>query len=193
MTDDIVARLRCATEEAHGRLEERLEIVQRVCSRAERLAAVERFWGLHEGAERALAPMLGDVDGLDFAARRRAELIEADLADLGGNKPSSVPVCPVEHTKSRAEALGFFYVLEGSTLGGKVIRRELAALGQDATGLSFLDPYGPDTGERWRSLLAVLRRESPSGTGAVADEMVRGAVSAFKHAEGWLCRVRVTP
>jgi heme oxygenase len=192
MTDDIVARLRHATGEAHERLETRLDIIRRVCRPGERRAIVERFWGLHEGAERALAPMLDDVDGLDLPARRRAGLIEADLADLGRNEREPIPVCPVEHAKSRAEALGFFYVLEGSTLGGKVIRRELAALGQDTTGLSFLDPYGADSGDRWRSFLAVLRRECPSGQDDLADETVRGAVSAFKHAEGWLCSVTVT-
>ena len=187
MTDDIVARLRHATGEAHRRLEERLDIVEEVRCRDRRQALVGRFWGLHEGAERALAPTLGAVAGLDYPARRRAALIEADLAALGGNERGPLPVCEVEHIKSRAEALGFFYVLEGSTLGGKVIRRELAALGQDATGLSFLDPYGPEVGERWRSFLAVIRRECPSAEGDLADETVRGAVSGFRHAEGWLC------
>ena len=192
MTDDIVARLRHATGEAHGRLEERLDIVQRVRCPGDRQALVERFLGLHKGAERALAPMLHTVEGLDFPARQRAGLIEADLAALGGNKRASVAVCPIDHIKSRAEALGFFYVLEGSTLGGKVIRRELAALGQDATGLSFLDPYGAEAGERWRSFLAVLRRECPSAEGNLADEAVGGAVSAFRHAEDWLCAAEPT-
>jgi heme oxygenase len=189
MTDDIVARLRHATAEAHARLETRLDIVQRVRCRRERQALVERFWGLHAGAERALAPVLGAIDGLEYSARRRAALIEADLAVLGGNKTPPLPVCTAPQFSSRAEALGFFYVLEGSTLGGKAIRRELAALGQDATGLSFLDPYGAEAGERWRSFLVVLRRECPSAEGDLADETVRGAVSAFRQAEGWLCPI----
>ena len=190
MTDDIVARLRHATGEAHERLESKLDIIQRVRTLQERQVLVGRFWGLHEGAERALGPTLETVEDLDYPARRRAGLIEADLANLGGNEPAPLPVCPVEDARSRAEALGFFYVLEGSTLGGKIIRRELAALGHDATGLSFLDPYGAEAGERWRSFLAVLRRECPSGEGDLADETVGGAVSGFRHAECWLCSTR---
>lgn len=190
MCADIVARLRSATGEAHQRLEDRLDIFGRVRSAEERRALVELFYGLHEGAERALTPLLQDVAGLDYAERRRVPLIRADLAALGRNSPTPMAVCPVDGPASVPEALGFLYVLEGSTLGGKVIRRHMATSGQDMTGLAFLDPYGPSSGDMWWSLLTVLRREVEAADEQIADEMVAGALSGFHHAECWLAPVR---
>ncbi|NNM73065.1 biliverdin-producing heme oxygenase [Enterovirga aerilata] len=187
MRDDIVARLRDATGEAHQRLETRLDIIRRVSSPGGRRALVERFYGLHEGAERSLAPLLDPVADLAFPKRRRAPTILDDLAALGRDDFKPLPVCSVEPPGSSAEAMGFFYVLEGSTLGGKMIRRELEARGLPGTGLAFLDPYGAETGERWRAFLAVLRRECPDGHGQAGNEMVAGSVRAFRQAESWLC------
>ena len=186
MCADIVARLRSATGEAHQRLEARLDLFSRIKTPEARRVLVELFYGLHEGAERALAPLLQDIPGLDYSQRQRVPHIEADLAALGRNSPTPIAVCPVYAPASTAEALGFFYVLEGSTLGGKVIRRQLAASGEDMTGLAFLDPYGAASGERWRSVLAVLRREGANGGPRAADRMVAGALSGFRHAEAWL-------
>jgi heme oxygenase len=186
MNHDIVARLRDATGEAHERLETRLDLIQRVSSPAGRRALVARFYGLHAGAEQCLAPLLDAVEDLSFPDRRRTPILLQDLVALGHPGGENPAVCVLPAPASQAEALGFFYVLEGSTLGGKVIRRELAARGQVSVGLAFLDPYGPLSGEKWRTFLAVLRRECPSGEGALADQAVLGAVSAFRHAESWL-------
>ena len=69
------------------------------------------------------------------------------------------PSLPGLDLASRAEALGFHYVMAGSALGGRVMLRELERDGVDTAGLGFLDPHGPRTGEVWRRLLDVLERE----------------------------------
>ena len=183
---DIVARLRSATGEAHARLEDRLNIVEALAHPDGRRRLVARFFGLHAGAEPALAPLMSGLAGLDFAARDRAPLLERDIAALGLER-GRVPVCPVEPPACEAEALGFFYVLEGSTLGGRIIRREMEARGLSGDGLSFLDPYGPETGARWRAFLDVLRRRAPAGSRAATDAVVRGGVAGFARTEAWLC------
>lgn len=180
---DIVTRLRDATGEAHRRLEERLDIVRRLASPDGRCRLVARFCGLHEGAEDALASVLDGLEGLDFSGRRRGRLLRADLDVLAADTAPSA--CPIEPPASAGWALGFLYVLEGSTLGGKVIRREMEGQGGTMTGLGFLDPYGAATGDRWRAFLAVLRREAEDAR--AADEIVRGAVDGFAAAESWLC------
>ena len=180
----VLSRLREATNGAHQRLEARLDILVRVGARAGRRALVGRFHGLHAGAEAVLEPLLAGLPGLDYAARRRSAMLQEDLGALGAEPgppfliaaPASVP-----------EALGLLYVLEGSALGGKVIRKALAARGQDMTGLSFLDHYGPEVGARWRSFLTVLDRESTEGDEAAMAAAVRGGLAGFAHAEAWLC------
>ncbi len=83
--------------------------------------------------------------------------------------------------RSRAEALGFRYVIEGSALGGRVILHQLEALGVDTTELGFLNPHGARTGEVWQSFTAMLEHELAAPPGAL-DEAVSGAVKGFAYA-----------
>jgi heme oxygenase len=177
MTSDTHRRLRDATRDRHERLEARLDILNRLLTVPGRRELVAGFHALHAGAEAALEPLLGGVPGLDFHARRRSERLARDLAGLGGRVRPSPPM-PVYGV---AQALGVLYVLEGSTLGGRVIRRHLAANGGDMAGLGFLDPYGAATGDRWRSFLDVLDAE------ADVDSLVAGAVAGFDYSERCLC------
>jgi heme oxygenase len=179
MISDTHRRLRAATHPCHQRLEDRIDILQRVRTLAGRRTLAQRFHALHTEAEAALAPWLSHVEGLEFEGRRRSPLLARDLEALGA-PPAAGPKDPIRVT-GVAEALGRLYVLEGSTLGGRVIRREVAAAGGDMDGLSFLDPYGERTGERWRAFLEVVAAETD------VEALVAGAVAGFAHAETRLC------
>jgi heme oxygenase (biliverdin-IX-beta and delta-forming) len=85
---------------------------------------------------------------------------------------------------TRAEALGALYVLEGSSLGGRVILKELKRRGASLAGLGFLDPYGADTGKRWRSFLIILERELTSCEQKA--DAVKGALNTFAFANACL-------
>lgn len=183
MISDAHRRLRDATQADHQRLESRIDILARIATPAGRRALVERFHGLHLEAEDALAPWLAGLPGLDFESRRRSPDLARDLAVLGGQaRPASGDAIVVSGV---GEALGRLYVLEGSTLGGRVIRRSVEARGDGMAGLGFLDPYGDQVGERWRAFLMVIDGQacSPADT----EAMVAGALAGFRHAELRLC------
>lgn len=182
MINDAHRRLRAATQADHDRLESRVDILHRIGRPESRRNLVEAFSGLHADAEVALAPWLSELDGLDFDARRRSACLARDLAAVGGRAPAPEPIA----VRGIGEALGLMYVLEGSTLGGRMIRKQVTAGGQDMAGLSFLDPYGDQVGERWRAFLSVVAAQS-----AHAEAMVAGAVAGFRHAERRLCRAPV--
>ncbi|WP_293676153.1 biliverdin-producing heme oxygenase [uncultured Phenylobacterium sp.] len=177
MISDNHRRLREATRAHHERLETRVDILTQIADPIRRRALVERFFGLHAAAHRALEPWLAELPGLDFEGRLRARRFASDLALVGG-APRGAGVIRVDGV---GEALGLYYVLEGSTLGGRVIRRQVETAGGSMAGLSFLDPYGEAVGERWRSFLAILQSERD------IDAMIRGAVAGFGHAEARLC------
>ena len=183
MVSDVHQRLRDATRADHERLESRADLLRRVRTPAGRRAVVQRFWRLHADIEAAVEPWLEGVDGLDFAGRRRTQRLADDLATLGLEAPGDGPEAPT--VGSVSEALGLLYVLEGSTLGGRVIRRSLEAQGSDMHGLSFLDPYGEQSGARWRGFLAVL--DGAARTPENVEAAVRGAVAGFRHAERRIC------
>lgn len=184
-TPEIIVRLRQATAEAHARLESTLDLVARLTVADERRLLAARFLMLHESAETKLAPWSRARPELGIVTRSRAPLIRADLAALGGSgtAPAAAP-----EIGSLGRALGWHYVLEGSTLGGKTIHRELARRGVDARGLGFLNPYGDQAGSRWRAFVEVLDRLHREGA-ADGDEIVSGGVDGFDHAAHVLCGV----
>ena len=189
MPTDVLSRLRAETRAAHEALEADLDIFSHLASDAGRRRLARRFHGLHAGAEAVLAPWLAAVPGLDYEARRRRPALDRDprLHLLALRSAPPPPPCPLTAPTSRAEALGLLYVLEGSTLGGQVIRKRLLARGAGLEGVSFLDPYGADTGPRWKGFLAVLGRECPPDRPEAGAAAARGGVAGFTAARGWLC------
>ena len=182
-TPEIIAKLRRATAEAHARLEAALDLPARLVDADERRRLVSRFLSLHESAEARLEPWSRARPELEAATRPPAPLIRADLALLGG-APQPAPLAPAVDSLGRA--LGWHYVLEGSALGGRVIEREMARRGLDPRGLSFLNPYGEQTGVRWRGLVDLIEDLHRHGA-AAADDVVAGGVEGFAHAERVLC------
>ncbi len=180
---DARERLRAATASAHQRLERRLDLETRILDADARRAVVEGFSVAHAELEAAVAPWLSGLADLDFDARRRGPFLARDVADLGGRAPA--PRVDAVQAADLPEALGLMYVAEGSTLGGRVIRKRLGAARSDMRGLSFLDPYGAEAGARWRSFLDVLAANT-CAPGA-AEAAVRGAVAGFRHFETRLC------
>lgn len=184
MPTDVLTRLRAHTRGPHEALEADLDIFSHLASAAGRRRLTRLFHGLHAGAEAVLTPWLSAVQGLDYDARRRGPDLDRDLAHFGEPAP---PPCPLTPPTSRAEALGLLYVLEGSTLGGQVIRKRLLSQGASLDGVSFLDPYGSDTGRRWKTFLTVLDRECPPDRPEAGEAAVRGGVAGFTAARAWLC------
>lgn len=83
-------------------------------------------------------------------------------------------------TTSVPHAIGIVYVLEGSTLGGRIIVKNIqSALGLDKNqGASYFTGFGEQTGRLWKSFLdALTRYEITSGNG---EAIMEGARQAFQ-------------
>ena len=83
----------------------------------------------------------------DWPARRRGHLVARDLETLGLSVPNGIT--PPDFPDS-ASALGAVYVLEGSRLGGALLKRQLP----EAAPRAFLDA-DQEPGS-WRKLLEML-------------------------------------
>ena len=118
--------------------------------------------------------------------RRRLALIEQDLRALGINEnairaidPCAAAACLGDNPDT---ALGSAYVLEGSTLGGRVITQHLSkASWCPSGGLQYFNPYGDETGSNWQALL----RHLATATGDT-DRIVAGALRTFEILQDWL-------
>jgi len=106
----------------------------------------------HLAVEAALDSVGADRVLPDWPARRRAALLLADLDDLGASAPIAATPPVIAND---AAALGAIYVLEGSRLGGQVLKRSVAT-GLPTRFLGASDPPG------WRRLLAALDNQLSS-------------------------------
>ncbi|WP_156612581.1 biliverdin-producing heme oxygenase [Paramagnetospirillum marisnigri] len=119
---------------------------------------------IHEPLEAALA---GTPEAMAIGYRSRTPLLVNGLATLGGQRGSSPPVLVPTYSSS-ASRIGGLYVLEGSILGGQVIRRQLEAHFGNAIrdALDFYSPYGEDVGGQWirfRTALAQITADEAAG------------------------------
>jgi heme oxygenase len=172
--------LRAATASVHRRLDQTLGLIDRLQQLNTRAGLLGRYYAFHKGAETALAPFLAAISDLDFAARCRSPLVALGLRDQ--DQPAPVDALPAFDVGTRAEAFGAFYVLEGSSLGGRLILKSLVRRRAALTGLGFLDPYGVRAAARWLGFLAILERETAVGNEAIA-QAVSGALKTFAFAE----------
>ena len=184
----ILDLLRQRTRASHARAEEALPLLDPALDRARYRRILAGFWGFHA----AMEPRLAAVAGLDVGRRRKLPLLERDLRALGEN-PAHLPVADEgPAADGAAAALGCMYVLEGATLGGRVITKHLAArgIGPEAGG-AFFAGYGEATGEMWKEFSAAIgayAEAHPESTG----RMVRAADETFTLLERWLARATET-
>ena len=143
--------LRAATAEAHAALEA-VPINRRLFAEdfapAELANLLGRMMSVYRPLEARLAasPPEGWRD-----YRRRLPLLMEGIAFLGGCTVfAEVDIPALADEPSRWGAL---YVIEGSTLGGRMIHRQLVAR-HPPEALSFFVPHGDLAGERWRHFLA---------------------------------------
>lgn len=97
-----------------------------------------------------------DTSALQLDQRFKTELLENDLRSIGVN-PSQITKCSIESPSNLAQFLGRMYVIEGSTLGGAVIEKQLK-LNANLTGCSFefYGGYGSNLIPFWKAFLAQL-------------------------------------
>lgn len=116
----------------------------------------------------------------DLEARNKTAFIEQDLAFLGREKESYTKVLSSGiKNLTPAFALGIMYTVEGSSLGGRLILKNIhTALGHDAeNGAQYFSGYGGQTGSMWKAFLANLT-EFEAANNASA-EIIAGANYAF--------------
>jgi len=192
----VLLELRAHTAELHIALEKRLPFFSATLDSRTFLQLMQAYHGFYAPLEDALCARQGLLDGLDLHPRLKAATLHADLRAMGlsAEAVADLPRCTeLPALDSAAACLGVLYVLEGATLGGQVLRREIhARLGLDAdSGAAFLDIYGADTGRRWRAFLVHLCSRPLAD--AERARVVAVAQQTFRCFEHWLQSREVLP
>ena len=184
-TPPLLLRLRSETRPQHEALEQNA-FNQALATGTLTVAATTHFlakmYGFLVPYETALHQHAAEFSpAWEITERLRSPLILEDLEQNGAI--SDLPLCPATpplHT--RPQLLGAMYVVEGSTLGGQVITRQLAQAGIPLR--AYFTGYGTRTGPRWKAFCQLLTEAAPAGPDQ--DEIVASARLTFNRLDQWI-------
>jgi heme oxygenase len=174
----------------HIELETRLRALLSDDLSLDQYAALQKkFYGFYRPIETRLLSIRGwDDPEFELRNRLKLSLLSVDLASLAVDSEAltRLPFCDsLPRLKTVAEALGCLYVLEGSTLGGKIITRHLKKILplDERRGCSFFNSYGENVGRMWSSFLEVLGRHCERH--GDADVVIHSACQTFASLDRW--------
>ncbi|PWS28893.1 hypothetical protein DHW03_03405 [Pedobacter yonginense] len=158
--------LRTETADKHKELES-LMFVDEIMNKSLTIEAYKKLltinYIIHQKLENKLANML-DVDvanKLQMADRLKLNALEKDLEYWGIDR-FTLPELNFDlfvPDKTTPAVLGALYVLEGATLGGNVIKKQILAntnFQHSENGLHYYGVYGDELGSKWKSFVSVL-------------------------------------
>jgi heme oxygenase len=149
-----------------------------------------RMYGFHAAIERALmaSPLLATVVADAGLRNHKTALLAADLVALGVQRRdlAQVPQMAFAGALALPEALGWTYVVESATLGGKQLARHLARQlpAEIQSGSAYLGCYGDEAPERWRQLGIALDGFEPAGR--EGDRVIAAAHEGFLQLRAWV-------
>ena len=147
---------------------------------------LRRFYGFYHPVQQLALQKISPLTLHDKESRNTSELILKDLQSMGfsiENIPLSDELPSLEN---EAEAMGVMYVLEGSNLGGKIIRKMLltnSLLDVSDDSVNFFNGYGEDTRTKWLSFLDGLETQDDHET------VLRSARSGFQTFTKWISTI----
>ncbi len=186
---DVMVMLREDTAEAHQSMEDTpvmRSLLAGTLSRSGYKALLEDIYSLAAPLEAAAAahPLWTRATNFDFRRRLKSGRLLQDIAFLQGIPPKDLTIAPrtvrLPDVGSDARLLGALYVIEGASLGGRVILKQLTDLyGYTAEAAAcFYAGYGHDTGQRWREWCAFVEDYSRDRK-LDAQEMLSAALETF--------------
>ena len=197
-SSSILTRLRVETRGEHDAVERVLDLTGAALTREAYRLRLEQFYGFYGPLEAALqsrcARKAEDAEESNLSGATRSALasrlnktahLRQDLHHLGV-MTDDLPLCyHLPMLTTQAEVLGCLYVVEGATLGGRLITQHIqAALAiTPTTGGGFFEGYAGDTGKMWQAMRHLL--VSCALDTQTEDAMVANAIATFACLRGW--------
>jgi heme oxygenase len=155
-------KLKEETKQNHQILEKALVGKMKAIRSVEEYANLLTFFYSYFGGLETLIDTTIDTAQLpDSHQRRKTQAIADDIISLGGTVPQKATGQALPRITDHLEALGALYVIEGSTLGGKIISKMMQQqLNLGEKGLSFFTSYGDKTEAMWESFKDALNQQA---------------------------------
>jgi heme oxygenase (biliverdin-IX-beta and delta-forming) len=169
----------------HQQLEKKLVSKMREMQNVDDYTSLLQVFYSYFGGVETLVNSHIDIKQLpDYAQRRKTQQLVSDLTALDANVPLAADAEYLPIITNNAQALGAMYVMEGSTLGGQIIKKMIhKQLGIEADGaISFFNGYGDHTVKMWDTFKDVLDRTETQET---KDIIIATANETFQKFSEW--------
>lgn len=190
----ILADIKQATRVKHDEIEQNTlmkAVADNTIDRPDYYQLLYKFYGFHKAAEQVLLnTTLWQQYNFDINARRKTSLLSKDLTYLGYQGGfEEIPLCKnLPNLTNDAARLGFLYVIEGSTLGGQVLSRQLKQKFDfsQTKGASYFNSYGKENlRNMWFGFQALLENYV-SNNESQAEAIMSSASETFDKLNIWL-------
>ena len=190
----VLTRLRLETRSEHEAVEQVLDLMGVLTNNTYRQRLVQ-FYGFYSPLEAALQARCSiesnscslEVSQMSMLLPRlhKSLLLRQDLHHLGVSTAAMAQCRTLPPIQTLAQVLGCLYVLEGATLGGRMITEHIqATLGiTPTTGGSFFDGYAGQTGRMWNAMRQTLL--SGAVDAQAENAMVASAIATFTCLRDW--------
>jgi heme oxygenase (biliverdin-IX-beta and delta-forming) len=189
LADSLLERLKRETQTSHGEVERRVDVLSRVQTAQRYRMLLEQFYGVYCPLESEIAHSMLEIARWlpDIQDRMRTTLLRLDLRSLGNLCPEGLPLAPIPPLDSLPQRFGCLYVLEGSTLGGQIIAREVSSRlpFTSENGCSFFASHGAEIGAMWRSFCHALEAYAVANSES-HDSIIQSAAATFGVFGDWL-------
>jgi heme oxygenase len=183
--------LKETTEAAHAAAEKKMVLaLKRISTPEDYVSMLNWLYGFYAPLEDLVRSQLTEDNFPDMIKRSRAEYILWDIKEFNteAQPPDICDHLPV--IDSYARALGALYVLEGSTLGGRIIAGMISRQLTTTKGISYFIGYGAETGKMWQSLKDFLDLpRSPKEN----QEIIAAAEDTFINFKNWIDKHELQP
>ncbi|HMQ16145.1 MAG TPA: biliverdin-producing heme oxygenase [Phycisphaerae bacterium] len=192
-TNDVMERLRTATQSAHAAAEAhplQAALASGALPRGQYVAYLGQLLHVHRTLERCLRVLVAqrpELAAVITDEQLQEPHLRTDLAHFGADADQLPPAPATAALQARIEhaaretpisLLGCHYVLEGSKNGGRFIAKRIApayGLTAEGPGLRYFDPHGAAQRDKWRafreamSALPLQEQEKSQMTGAAVE------------------------
>lgn len=182
----LLEKLRTHTAVSHQELEKL--IIPRIKQATDKdayMKVLQLFYGYFKPLEDLIDDHIDHTLLPDYEERRKTSALLSDINYLSGSQDLLALCEDLPLISNSRQAIGALYVMEGSTLGGKIIKSILMKnLGADGSkGFDFFGGYGDDTEKKWSVFKQTVNdRFSDAET---HHEILAAADNTFKKFRSW--------
>lgn len=178
-------KLKEFTKTAHQLLEKKLITnIKAIHTQQDYAALLSLFYSFFGGMEVGIDEHIDTTLLPDYTQRRKAAALAEDLEDLKATLPEKASEKDTPSISSHLQAMGALYVMEGSTLGGKIISQMIQKKLNlpDGFALSFFNSYGENTGSMWQTFKDAINQPLSAPQEAI---VIQSADDTFIRFREW--------